>query len=114
MSRAVAGEENSADTLRNFNRHTGSLLKRHGNTWWRADHSGKDPTKGARGTSAKNDDVDIVWQLNRTESGAVADGPTPARVGAGAYRRHHRHEPAAPHHRGAYLAARHRRAGSGP
>ena len=30
-----------------------------------ADHAGKDLKKGARGTSAKNDDVDLVWQMTR-------------------------------------------------
>ena len=31
----------------------------------RIDHAGKDLKKGARGTSAKNDDVDLVWQMTR-------------------------------------------------
>jgi len=32
----------------------------------RIDHAGKDMSKGARGTSAKNDDVDLVWQMTRS------------------------------------------------
>lgn len=68
-SRAVAGEENSADTVRAFYRWTGLHLKQRGITWVRLDHSGKDATKGQRGSSAKGDDVDVVWRLGRTEDG---------------------------------------------
>ena len=32
----------------------------------RIDHAGKDLTRGQRGTSAKNDDVDVVWFLKPT------------------------------------------------
>lgn len=69
MARAVAGEENSADTYRDFYRHSGMALKRLGVGVLRLDHAGKDPTKGQRGSSSKGDDVDIVYQLERTESG---------------------------------------------
>ena len=62
-ARAIEGEENSADTLRALYRHTGARLKAAGITVVRVDHAGKDISKGQRGTSAKNDDVDIVWQL---------------------------------------------------
>jgi len=68
-SRAIAGDENDADTLRAFYRHTGLLLKQALIGWMRLDHSGKDATKGQRGTSAKNDDVDIVVRLERTDTG---------------------------------------------
>jgi hypothetical protein len=67
--RAVAGEENSADTYRAFYRWTGLGLKQRGNTWARLDHAGKDNAKGQRGSSAKGDDVDIVWKLAKTENG---------------------------------------------
>ncbi|HVM10336.1 MAG TPA: AAA family ATPase [Acidimicrobiales bacterium] len=67
--RAVAGDENSADTIRAFYRWTGLHLKQRGVTWARLDHAGKDATKGQRGSSAKGDDVDIVWRLSRTEDG---------------------------------------------
>ena len=33
------------------------------------DHAGKDATKGQRGGSAKDGDVDIVWQLEATQDG---------------------------------------------
>jgi hypothetical protein len=62
-ARAVAGDENEADTVRAFYRATATHLKRMGIALLRIDHLGKDTTKGARGSSAKNDDVDIVWQL---------------------------------------------------
>lgn len=68
-SRAVEGEENSADTIRAFYRHTGAVLKRTGCTWARIDHAGKDPTRGQRGSSAKGDDVDIVWRITPTDNG---------------------------------------------
>jgi len=68
-SRSIAGDENDADTLRAFYRCTGLLLKQAGIGWARLDHAGKDATKGQRGTSAKNDDVDIVCRLERTDTG---------------------------------------------
>ena len=35
----------------------------------RTDHAGKEVDKGQRGSSAKNDDVDVVWSLARNETG---------------------------------------------
>ena len=55
--------------MRAFYRCTGLLLKQAGIGWARLDHAGKDATKGQRGTSAKNDDVDIVCRLERTDAG---------------------------------------------
>jgi Bifunctional DNA primase/polymerase, N-terminal/AAA domain len=71
MSRAVSGDENDADTVRRFYQHTGRLLKAHGIAWLRIDHAGKAKDRGQRGSSGKNDDVDIVWRLDRTDEGAV-------------------------------------------
>jgi len=68
FGRAVEGEEDHADTVRDFYRHTGLSLKARGITYLRTDHSGKDVAKGMRGSSAKNDDVDLVWQLTRTDT----------------------------------------------
>lgn len=65
FGRAVGGDENDADTVRAFYRHTGFLLKQDGVAFVRIDHAGKDLEKGQRGSSAKNDDVDIVWQMTR-------------------------------------------------
>ena len=68
-SRAVEGDENEADTTLSFYRHTGQALKAAGIAYARIDHTGKDPTKGSRGSSAKNDDVDVVWQMTLTDDG---------------------------------------------
>jgi len=67
--RAVVGEENSADTYRNFYRWTGIGLKQRDVTWVRLDHAGKDTAKGQRGSSGKGDDVDVVWRLVRVDGG---------------------------------------------
>ncbi len=67
MSRVLHGEENDADTMRNFYLHTGMALKGAGITLWRLDHSGKNDDMGQRGSSAKNDDVDLVWQLKASD-----------------------------------------------
>jgi hypothetical protein len=63
MARAVAGAENDADTYRDYYRHTGALLKAEGIATFRLDHSGKEQDRGQRGSSAKADDVDVVWKL---------------------------------------------------
>ena len=65
ISRLVAGEENDNNTWLSFYRHTGKLMKSHGLAMVRLDHSGKDPTRGMRGGSAKYSDVDLVWSLTR-------------------------------------------------
>lgn len=69
--RAVEGPENEADTLRAFYRWTGLALKSMGVTYVRADHAGKDTAKGQRGTSAKNDDVDVVWKFTKRSATGV-------------------------------------------
>ena len=65
VSRVIDGEENSNDTWLEFYLHTGLKLKQLGVAMIRLDHSGKDESKGMRGGSAKNGDVDAVWQLIR-------------------------------------------------
>jgi hypothetical protein len=69
MSRAVRGEENDSDTVRNFYRCTGGLLKGYGIATLRLDHAGKQKDRGQRGSSGKNDDVDIVWRLDKRDGG---------------------------------------------
>lgn len=69
FARAVSGDEDSADTVRAFYRATGMLLKQDGRAWVRLDHAGKGNADDARGSSAKNDDVDLVWKLSKTDSG---------------------------------------------
>lgn len=63
LSRFVTGDENSSDTYRALYRCAIAPLKAEGRTVVRLDHLGKDATRGQRGSSAKNDDVDCVWQL---------------------------------------------------
>jgi hypothetical protein len=70
FGRAVHGDENDADTVRSWYRWTGLHLKHDGRAFLRVDHAGKDTTKGQRGTSAKNDDVDVVWEMRAKEAGA--------------------------------------------
>lgn len=69
FSRAVSGDENDADTVRDFYRWTGIHLKAEGRAFLRIDHAGKDVDKGQRGTSAKNDDVDVVWKMTKADVG---------------------------------------------
>ena len=69
FSRAVEGDENDANTVRSFYRWTGLHLKAEGRAFWRVDHAGKDAEKGQRGTSAKNDDVDVVWRMQIADAG---------------------------------------------
>jgi hypothetical protein len=71
FGRAVAGEEDRADTVRAFYRYTGARLKRLGVGYLRTDHAGKEVGRGQRGSSAKRDDVDIVWQASRTKAGVM-------------------------------------------
>ena len=54
------GECHSHAALRAFARWTGANLRAEGIAWARLDHGGKNPSQGQRGTSAKNDDVDVV------------------------------------------------------
>ena len=67
FGRAVHGDENEAETIRRWERHTGRHLKRAGIAFVRVDHAGKNVDLGQRGSSAKNDDVDIVWLLERRD-----------------------------------------------
>lgn len=79
MSRAVSGEENESKTSNDLYRLTIMPLKSAGITVARADHVGKDRSKGARGSSAKTADVDIEWQM-KVDGNAVTLEPT-ARMG---------------------------------
>jgi hypothetical protein len=67
FGRAVSGDENEADTVRAWYRWTGQRLKRDGRAFIRIDHAGKNLELGQRGSSAKNDDVDVVWQMTELE-----------------------------------------------
>lgn len=76
----IEGPENDADTLQAYTRHTGRPLKADGRTVWRLDHAGKDLDRGQRGTSAKNDDVDVVWELRRRDGSQAQLRATKRRV----------------------------------
>jgi RecA-family ATPase len=67
MARAVSGRENDADTYRDFFRHTGRHLKADGVALLRLDHEGKGDGKGQRGSSAKDDDLDVVFRLTQLD-----------------------------------------------
>ena len=69
FGRAVHGDENEANTVRAWYRWTGQRLKVDGRAFIRIDHAGKDLERGQRGTSAKNDDVDVVWQMVELDAG---------------------------------------------
>lgn len=71
VARVVAGEENSADTYRALYRNALAPLKAAGRAVVRLDHRGHAKT-GARGSSAKADDVDAVWTLD-TQPGGEED-----------------------------------------
>lgn len=68
MARAVEGEENSADTYRNYYRNVGLLLKSKKITLLRLDHAGKDALRGQRGSSEKAGDVDGVYRLSAKDN----------------------------------------------
>ncbi|WP_458115158.1 AAA family ATPase [Arthrobacter sp. D2-10] len=67
FQRVVDGPENDSDTYRDFYKHTGFLLKKRGLTVVRTDNTGKDESKGSRGSSSKRDDVDIEFIIRRDQ-----------------------------------------------
>jgi hypothetical protein len=71
VSRVVTGDENTAEPYRDLFRHTETRLKRRRVTLARLDHLGKDKERGSRGSSAKEDPLDVVWHLTHTITGAV-------------------------------------------
>lgn len=81
FGRAVHGDENDADTVRAWYRWTGLHLKAEGRGFVRVDHAGKDLAKGQRGTSAKNDDVDVVWQMTARDGGVFVLDAKKRRMG---------------------------------
>ena len=69
ISRAIQGDENEASTWLALYRHTLLKLKAEGIAVLRLDHTGKDQSKGMRGSSAKLSDVDLVWRLEEIAKG---------------------------------------------
>lgn len=74
VSRFVAGKENESETWLNLYRQIHAQLKHAGITGVRLDHFGKDAEKGGRGSSAKSQDIDHVWELTAGSSTKTADG----------------------------------------
>lgn len=70
VSRTVSGDENSAQLWSDFYRNSIMPIKRAlpDTVIVRLDHTGKDETKGARGSSQKMSDIDTHWVLT-TEDG---------------------------------------------
>ena len=63
VSKVIAGEENANDTQQAFYRNTLIPLKRAGAAVLVLDHTGKDIERGARGASAKTDNIDLAFEL---------------------------------------------------
>jgi hypothetical protein len=78
--RITEAGENDSDTTRAFYRHTGIGLKQRGLTVIRTDNTGKDATRGARGSSGKRDDVDVEYVITSTGD-LIEFKPTKARQG---------------------------------
>jgi len=68
VSRFIVGKENDSDTWLALYRVLHRRLKARGIASIRLDHFGKDAEKGGRGSSAKNQDVDHVWELSKEET----------------------------------------------
>lgn len=83
VSRFISGPENDADTWLSLYRHTLLPLKRAGIASVRLDHMGKDGERGARGSSAKTQDVDHVWELRVQGGGNLLLTRTHTRTGIG-------------------------------
>jgi hypothetical protein len=66
VSRVISGAENDADTFLSLYRNTSMRLKAAEIALLRLDHTGKDATRGQRGSSAKAQDVDLAWNLTTT------------------------------------------------
>jgi hypothetical protein len=81
LSKVVEGEENASDTYLAFARHTGNRLRALGVAGLFLDHTGKDVSKGARGSSAKNDHADAVFRLIQRDRGIVRLDLTHRRIG---------------------------------
>ena len=83
ISRMIDGIENDADTWLALYRHLIVPLKAAGRACVRLDHFGKDATRGSRGSSAKTQDVDHVWELTSAGGGYLQLSRTHTRTGHG-------------------------------
>jgi hypothetical protein len=65
VSRMVQGPENDSDTYLGLYRNSLTRMKGRDIAVLRLDHTGKDSTRGQRGSSAKESDADYLWLLTR-------------------------------------------------
>lgn len=73
VSRFIEGKENDSDTWLALYRRLHAPLKDQGIACVRLDHMGKDTERGSRGSSAKSQDVDHVWELTRVDESSTHD-----------------------------------------
>jgi hypothetical protein len=71
FSRFVEGDENSSRVAQEFYDYSGRELKRRNIAYLRIDHVGKDASRGARGSSAKVDDLDLIWTMSKSKEDGV-------------------------------------------
>ena len=83
VSRMIEGNENDSDTWLALYRHSLLPLKANGIASVRLDHFGKDTERGARGSSAKTQDVDHVFELSKHDGGSLTLKRTHSRTGLG-------------------------------
>lgn len=85
ISRFISGPENDNDTWLNVYRNTIVPLRGHDTTITvvRIDHFGKDKAKGGRGGSSKEQDVDSVYEMKKTQGGGFVLERTHTRSGLG-------------------------------
>lgn len=75
VSRFISGKENDSDTWLQLYQLVHAKLKARGIACLRLDHFGKDSERGSRGSSAKSQDVDSVWELSKnSEKKELAEG----------------------------------------
>ncbi len=67
LSKVVQGEENTNDTWNGLHSRSMIALKERGVSVLQLDHTGKDPSRGQRGGSAKLDNADVVWLLTAAD-----------------------------------------------
>ena len=84
LQRVLSGDELSSQGIRDLYRLLLSPLKAMGVSILRLDHTGKDPSRGPRGTSAKLDDVDQAWSLSGARGEGLWLSRTHSRTGRGA------------------------------
>jgi hypothetical protein len=83
ISRMISGNENDSETWLALYRCTLKPLKAAEVAVIRLDHTGKDAEKGARGSSAKTQDVDHVWELRAEPKDRLRLRRTFTRTGLG-------------------------------